>query len=186
MTTSLYTLDQFVIDAQEIAARRLETEAAVAALAGPLERIIARPDCLTDFAGNDDPSPEKGFLIHRSKTLTALAVLWPEGGGAPIHDHHGWAMEGVISGVEFNRNYTRTDDGSKPWFAELEERQPTRVGAGETTYLADPPADIHAVEIPEGKTVAIHLYGLDLLKQWHFKFDQDTGAVTPFIGRTRG
>jgi predicted metal-dependent enzyme (double-stranded beta helix superfamily) len=185
MTTSVYTLDQFVIDAQEIAAQRLQSDAAIAALTGPLARIIARPDCLADFAGNDDPSPEKGFVIHRSETLTALAVVWAEGSSAPIHDHHGWAMEGVVAGVELNRNYTRVDDGSKPWFAELEERDPTRLGAGETTYLADPPADIHAVEIPEGKTVAIHLYGLDLLKQWRFRFDQETGAVTPFIGRTR-
>ncbi len=184
MTTSIYTLDQFVIDAREVAAQRLATEAAVAALAGPLERIILRPDCLADFAGNDNPSPDKGFVIHRSETLTVLAVIWPEGSSAPIHNHHGWAMEGVISGVELNRNYTRVDDGAKPWRAELEERDPTRVEAGQTTSLPDPPADIHAVEIPEGKTVAIHLYGLDLLKQWRYRFDLETGVVTPFQART--
>jgi len=185
MTTTVYTLQQFVEDTRAIAARRLDAEAAVRAIAGPLARIIERPDCLADFPANDDPSPDKGFVIHRSADLTVLAVVWPEGSGAPIHNHNGWAMEGVIAGVELNRNYTRTDDGSRPWHADLEEREPTRVGPGETTFLPDPPADIHAVEIPAGKTTAIHVYGLDLLRQWRYRFNLETGEVTPFQGRTR-
>ena len=52
-----------------------------------------------------------GFVIHRAENLSVLAVVWPEGSGAPVHNHNGWAMEGVISGVEVNRNFTRTDDG---------------------------------------------------------------------------
>lgn len=184
MTTTLYTLEQFVRDAQEIAARRQSPDDTIANLVGPLERIIARRDCLADFHANDDPDPDKGFVIHRSDDLTVLAVVWPEGSSAPIHNHNGWAMEGVISGLELNRNYTRVDDGAKPWHADLEQRDPTRVPAGNTTFLSEPPADIHAVEIPQGKTLAMHLYGLDLLKQWRYRFDLETGKVTPFHART--
>ena len=184
MTTALYSLDQFVRDAREVAARHQSADDTIADLVGPLERIVARPDCLADFASNDDPSPDKGFVIHRSDELTVLAVVWPAGSSAPIHNHNGWAMEGVISGLELNRNYTRIDDGAKPWHADLEERDPTRVSAGNTTCLPEPPADIHAVEIPEGKTLAIHLYGLDLIKQWRYRFDLETGKVTPFQART--
>jgi predicted metal-dependent enzyme (double-stranded beta helix superfamily) len=184
MTTTLYTLQEFVRDAQEVAARRQAPDDTIANLLGPLERIIARPDCLADFDGNDDPDPDKGFVIHRSDDLTVLAVVWPEGSSAPIHNHNGWAMEGVISGLELNHNYTRVDDGTKPWHADLEQRDATRIAAGNTTFLPEPPADIHAVEIPEGKTLAIHLYGLDLLKQWRYRFDLETGKVTPFHART--
>ncbi|MCZ6544830.1 MAG: cysteine dioxygenase family protein [Chloroflexi bacterium] len=185
MTTSTYTLEAFVQEARTLVAAGTNSDATLSALADPLERIIARPDCLTDFEGVDTPSPDKGFVIHRSQELTVLAVVWPAGGSAPIHNHNGWAMEGVIAGEELNHNYARVDDGLTPWQAKLEAIDPSRVRAGETTFLPDPPADIHSVEIPSGKTVAIHLYGLDLLNQWRYRFDLETGAVTPFRARIR-
>jgi predicted metal-dependent enzyme (double-stranded beta helix superfamily) len=86
----------------------------------------------------------------------------------------------VIKGRERNRNYQRLDDGSEPWRAQLEEVDPSEVGAGETTSLLLPPNDIHAVEIPAGKTLALHVYGVDLPKQWRYRFDLDTGEVSPF------
>lgn len=179
-----YTLMDFAQEAQRIVDRGDGAERAIAAIAEPLERIISRADCLTDLPDRDDPSPDEGFMIHRSDNLTINAVVWAPDSGAPIHNHNGWAMEGVISGVELNRNFDRTDDGSLPWFATLEERDPTRVEAGQTTYLPKPPSDIHAVEIAHGKTVAIHVYGLDLFKQWRYRFDLETGKVTPFGMRT--
>jgi len=36
------------------------------------------------------------------------------------------------------------------------------------------------LEVPEGKTLAIHLYGLDLPAQWRYTFDLETGEVSPF------
>lgn len=185
MTTAAYTLQDFARETQRIADRGDSAERTIAAISGLLERIISRADCLTDLPGRDDPDPDQGFLIHRSDNLTINAVVWAPDSGAPIHNHNGWAMEGVISGVELNRNFDRTDDGSTPWFAALEERAPTRVEAGQTTFLPEPPADIHAVEIKHGKTVAIHVYGLDLYTQWRYRFDLETGKVTPFAMRTR-
>ena len=185
MATAAYSVGEFVREAERIADRGDSAERTIAALASPLERIIARRDCLADLPGRDDPDPDEGFVIHRSEHLTVLAVVWQPGRGALVHNHNGWAMEGVISGVEFNRNYERVDDGAQPWIAELEEQAPSRVAAGETTVIAQPPSDIHAVEISEGKTLAIHLYGLDLLKQWRYTFDLETGEVSPFRMRTR-
>jgi predicted metal-dependent enzyme (double-stranded beta helix superfamily) len=187
MATTLYTLQDFVRDAQEVAGQRLSPERAMTAMARPLERIIARRDCLADFPGSDSPDPDRGFVIYRAPNLTILAVVWPAGGGAPIHNHNGWAMEGVISGMELNRNYQRVDDGSQPWRAKLEEVEPSRVGTGEITSLGLPPAnDIHAVEIPAGKSLAIHVYGHDLLSQWRYQFDAETGEVKPFMSRRTG
>lgn len=185
MTTTTYTMDDFVRDCALVMDQRLGSEQTIAQIVGPLERIIARPDCLADVPGKGGADPERGFLIHRAPQLTVLAVVWPEGSGAPVHNHNGWAMEGVISGVEHNRNYQRTDDGRKPWFATLEEIEPIDVRAGQTIFLPDPPADIHAVEIPQGKTLAIHVYGVDLLSEWRYRFNLESGEVTPFQGRTR-
>ena len=51
-----------------------------------------------------------------------------------------------------------------------------------TTALDIPPNDIHAVEIPAGKTLAIHVYGNDLYKQWRYQFDIETGAMMGGVG----
>ena len=76
--------------------------------------------------------------------------------------------------------------GARPWVATLEETPSTEVRTGQTTFLAEPPSDIHAVSIPEGKTLAIHVYGVDIVSQWRFGFDLESGKVTPFHGRTAG
>jgi predicted metal-dependent enzyme (double-stranded beta helix superfamily) len=176
-----YRLQDLVRDARAIVDQRMSEEKTLAALKGPMERIIQRQDCLADMPElNTNPDPERGFTIYRSDDLSVMAVVWPEGGGAPIHNHNGWAMEGVISGRERNRNYARLDDGMTPWVARLEETEPSVVGTGETTSLSLPPHDIHAVEIPGGKTLAIHVYGIDLARQWRYQFNLETGAVTPF------
>ena len=185
MTTATYTMQEFVLEAQRVADRGDSAERQIAQISRPLERLIQRRDCLLDLPEVDDADPDQGFVIHRADNLTVLCVVWQPDSSAPIHNHNGWAMEGVISGVEFNRNYQRIDDGLTPWQAELEELEPTRVEPGGTTYIPNPPADIHAVEINEGKTLAIHVYGLDLLAQWRYLFDQETGEVIPYTMKTR-
>jgi predicted metal-dependent enzyme (double-stranded beta helix superfamily) len=176
-----YKLQDFVRDARAIIDRRLEEDETLAALSAPLARIIHRPDCLTDMPEvNSDPDPERGFTIYRAEDLSIMCVVWNVGSGTPVHNHNGWALEGIISGMERNRNYQRLDDGSEPWRAKLEEVDPSVVRTGETTCLALPPNDIHAVEIPGDKTLAIHVYGNDLAKQWRYQFDLETGEVKPF------
>lgn len=180
MTATLYTLHDFVAEARDIVGRGLTDEATLEAIVEPLTRIISRPDCLADMEPSGNPNPDKGFTLVDEPRLTILAVVWPEGGGAPVHNHNGWAIEGVISGLERNRNFERRDDGQTPWRAQLEEVEPTIVPAGSTTCLALPPHDIHAVEIPQGKTLALHVYGIDLLHQWRYRFDLETGDVVPY------
>ncbi len=175
-----YTVALFVNDSRTIVDKGLSADKTLAQLALKLERAVGHPDCLAGVAGNEVPDPERGFTIYRSADLFIAAIVWPENGGAPVHNHNGWALEGVISGMELNHNYQRRDDGSRPWHAELEEVSPSRVSTGETTCLSLPPNDIHSVEIPRGKTLAIHVYGVDLPSQWRYQFDLETCDVTPF------
>ena len=184
MAVDSYTVQQFVEDAKAIVARDLEEQRTIELLGEPLERLVSRADCLADVGG--DPEPGRGFPIYRADDLTIMCVVWPKDGGAPVHNHNGWAMEGVIRGLERNHNFRRLDDGSEPWRARLEEVDPSVVGAGQTTSLLLPPDDIHAVEIPEGKTLAIHVYGNDLIRQWRYRFDLESGEVTPYRMRGQG
>ncbi len=180
-----YTIQQFVEDARAIIDRRLSEEKTLEALSEPLSRVIARQDCLADVEESGNPSPEKGFPIYRAEDLSIICVVWQPNASTPIHNHNGWAMEGIISGMERNRNFARTDDMATPWVAKLEEVAPSIVKTGETTSLMLPPNDIHAVEIPQGKTLAIHVYGNDLYKQWRYQFDLESGEVKPFRMGTR-
>ena len=180
MESSTYRLQDFVRDARAIVDRKLDEAQTVESITEPLQRLISRRDCLADFEGNDDPTPDRGFPIYRADNLAILAVVWEPNSGTPIHNHNGWALEGIIEGVEINRNYRRLDDGSEPWRTSLEEVDPSEVRTGETTSLLLPPNDIHAVEIREGKTLALHVYGVDLPKQWRYRFDLETGEVMPF------
>lgn len=183
--TQVYTLQEFVGDARAIVDRGLDDPKTIELVSEQLERLIAREDCLADFEGNDNPDPDRSFPIFSADNLAVLAVVWQPESSAPIHNHNGWAVEGVIKGKEINHNYQRLDDGSVPWRAELEEVDPSEVNAGETTSLLLPPDDIHSVDIPEGKTLAVHVYGVDLPKQWRYRFDLESGEVSPFRMGTR-
>lgn len=175
-----YSMQAFVKEAREIVDKGLSEEKTLALLATPLERIIAVKDCLAEVAPDNDPDPDKGFPIYRADDLSIFCVVWQPNAGTPIHNHNGWALEGIVSGMERNRNYARLDDASEPWRARLEEVEPSIVKTGETTCLDLPPNDIHAVEVPAGKTLAVHVYGNDLAKQWRYQFDFETGEVKPF------
>jgi predicted metal-dependent enzyme (double-stranded beta helix superfamily) len=175
-----YSLQAFVRDAREIIDRRLGEEKTLALMATQLERVIAVPGVLAEMEPQANPDPEKGFTIYRADDLSIFCIVWQPGSATPIHNHNGWALEGIVSGMERNRNFARLDDASEPWRAKLEEVEPSVVKTGETTCLDLPPNDIHAVEIPGGKTLAIHVYGNDLYKQWRYQFDTETGEVKPF------
>jgi predicted metal-dependent enzyme (double-stranded beta helix superfamily) len=178
--TGIYTLQAFTDDVRAIVARGLGDQKTQEALLEPLERVIQRQDVLADLEPSGNPSPDKGFNIYRDDNLTISAVIWQPNVGTPPHNHNGWAMEGVISGLERNRNFDRVDDGAVPWIAKLEEVAPSLVSTGQTTCLSLPPNDIHQVEVPGGKTLAIHIYGLDLAKQWRYQYDLESGEVKPF------
>jgi predicted metal-dependent enzyme (double-stranded beta helix superfamily) len=180
-----YMLQEFVEEARDIVRTYLSESQTIEALSEPLQRVIARKECLADFAPEGNPDPERGFPIYRADDLSILCVVWQPGATTPIHNHNGWALEGIISGQERNRNYARRDDASQPWVAELEEVDPSVVSTGQTTSLDLPPNDIHAVEIPGGKTLAIHVYGNDLYKQWRYEFDLESKEVRPFRMGTR-
>ena len=177
MTKPLYTFHEFLAAVRAVVGPGQDDAATVAAIEPLVRRIVARPDCLADLGR--DANPEASFDIHTAGDLTVQCVVWKNGRVVPPHNHNGWAVIGVVSGMERNTPFRRTDDASKPWRAELQRLAPLEVAAGATCTMV-PPNDIHSVDIPAGDTVAIHVYGNDLRKQWRCRFDPDTGQVTPF------
>lgn len=180
MPRGVYKVQEFLADAREVTGRGMAPRATVEALTPMLQRLVSRPDCLTDLGGPADP--DRTFDIHVSDNLSVMAIVWPANGGAPAHNHNGWAMVGVISGHERNIGFRRNDDGSKPWTAKLEQSAVQEIGPGRTGWVV-PPDDIHSVSIPHGKTVAVHVFGTNIKRQWRYAFDPQSGEVKPFVFR---
>ena len=181
MQTAVYTIDQFVVDAKEVRRRGLDDLATVEALMPLLDRVVSQPDCLTSLGHG--ASPDRGIVVYADEELTIRVVVWQPRETTPIHNHNGWALIGVVEGNERNTNYRRLDDGTRPWHAEIEEAGTVEILPGCSSYIL-PPHDIHAVNIPDVKTVAVHVYGNNLDRQWRYEFDAESGEVRPFKGRT--
>jgi len=71
-----------------------------------------------------------------------------------IHDHaHNWTLYGVLDGTETIERYERTDDRSKPDYAEIRKTVNVQVGPGKIDLV--PPYEIHAEQSGDQRTVAI-------------------------------
>ena len=71
-----------------------------------------------------------------------------------IHDHaHNWTLYGVLDGTETIERYERTDDRSRPDYADIRKTVNVQVGPGKIDLV--PPYEIHAEESGEERTVAI-------------------------------
>ena len=177
MRTAVYTLQDFVEDARRIVSQGLSDGDTVEALTPLLQRVVAQPDCLDGVS--DRSGPIRGSSVYTDENLTIRVVPWKPGSSTPVHNHNSWVLIGGVKGNERNTNYRRLDDGSRPWHARLEEAETVDIRAGICNSLL-PPHDIHAVTIPEGEAVALHVYGTDLGREWRFQFNLETGEVSPF------
>jgi predicted metal-dependent enzyme (double-stranded beta helix superfamily) len=92
----------------------------------------------------------------------ALYVVAPAPGGfAPPHDHNTWAVIVGMHGREHNKLYRRTDDGSEPGVATLEQNGELDIVAG--TSIALLPDEILSIHLGEdGPHANLHLYGMSV------------------------
>jgi predicted metal-dependent enzyme (double-stranded beta helix superfamily) len=93
------------------------------------------------------------------------------------HNHGTWAVIVALSGEELNRIYRRTDDGSQPGRATLEQVDQVVVRPGHPIEFM--PDDIHSIHVDGEQTVRhLHFYGraLETLTD-RVGFDTDKGTV---------
>ncbi|MGE8659176.1 MAG: cysteine dioxygenase [Achromobacter sp.] len=77
------------------------------------------------------------------------------------HNHTTWAVIVALSGQELNRVYRRSDDGSQPGRATLEQVREVVVQPGQSVSFL--PEDIHSIHVTgDAPTLHFHLYGQPL------------------------
>ncbi len=99
-------------------------------------------------------------VLHEEPDHTFLveAICWLPGRGVAPHDHQTWGMVVGIDGVEVNVDWRRSDDGTKPGFADIENALETAVDNG--VIVRFEPDDIHSVRNDSDKpSLSLHVYG---------------------------
>lgn len=92
----------------------------------------------------------------------ALYIVAPAPGQfAPPHDHSTWAVIAGVHGRENNKLYKRTDDGTQPGVAQIEQSGELDIVPG--TAIALMPDDIHSIHLgADGPHANLHLYGMSV------------------------
>ncbi|MCV6904968.1 MAG: cysteine dioxygenase family protein [Achromobacter xylosoxidans] len=141
-----------------------------------LARVAARLEQLaqqrTLFPAAEFAPPAAGQGVGAS---TRYRLNPDDGDGAPAlylnsinpgkttlpHNHTTWAVIVALSGQELNRVYRRSDDGSQPGRATLEQVREVVVQPGQpVSFLPD---DIHSIHVTgDEPTLHFHLYGQPL------------------------
>jgi predicted metal-dependent enzyme (double-stranded beta helix superfamily) len=91
-----------------------------------------------------------------------LTIALPGKEAAP-HDHGIWCVNAAISGQEIHRFYRRTDDGSRPDYATVEQTSEVLVAPGRGMAMTD--HAIHATEVlGDQPAIGLALYGYALAR----------------------
>jgi predicted metal-dependent enzyme (double-stranded beta helix superfamily) len=131
--------------------------------------------------------PEQGFGLHTlheepDHSLAVFAVSWLPNRGAPPHNHGTWAVVVGVDGPEKNVFFERTDDGSRPGYAELKKIGEKIFDFGDV--LAMPSGGLHSIwNESEAVSVSLHIYGRHLNFTGRSQFDPNKRTETPFVVR---
>ena len=139
-----------------------------------LEAAVADPGRILAALG--EPKRAGIDVLHRSKNVTILNLVWGPHMTVMPHNHHMWAVIGMYTGREDNIFWRHLPpDAKRP----IEAAGASSYFTGDVGTLG---ADIvHSVTNPLGKlTAALHVYGGDFLKQHREQWDQETLAEQPY------
>jgi len=137
-----------------------------------LAEVVSAPAAVASALGE----PERAGIrtVHRAPELTILDFTWAPWMSLKAHDHHMWAVIGVVLGREDNIFWRRTERG-------IETAGARTLGVGDVAPLGRDV--IHSVVNPTGKYVrAIHVYGGDFFAppRPRSEWDPETLRERPF------
>lgn len=122
--------------------------------------------------------PERAGItvLHRSKAVTILNLVWGPRMTVMPHNHHMWAVIGIYGGREDNI-FWRTLPADAKW--PIEAAGASSLMPGDSCPLGKD--IIHSVTNPLGKlTGALHVYGGDFLKQEREEWHEESLEQAPY------
>ena len=169
-----YDLDQFIADCRA-ALKRDPGPAGREEVRLNLERLLANPDFIDRYCGDDQPRGLK--LLYEDKELgfQVLAHINDKARVSPPHDHgHSWAIYGQATKYTDMIEWEREDNGSDPKQAKLKPVKKYRLNPGHAGIYQD--GKIHSIDYPDYARF-VRVTGTDLDAIPRVRFDLATGEV---------
>ena len=169
-----YDLDQFITDCRAVLSRdpgpngREEVRLR-------LERLLANPEFIREYAGDDVPRGLKVLYEDPGLGFQILAHINDKARVSPPHDHGAsWAIYGQATKHTDMIEWERLDDGADPAKAELKPTKKYRLLPGQAGIYQD--GKIHSIDYPDYARF-IRVTGTNLDNIHRVRFDLKSGKV---------
>jgi predicted metal-dependent enzyme (double-stranded beta helix superfamily) len=177
-----YALPEFIKDVDS-AVRGNSSESEILLHLKPvLERLVGSPASVPAkaFTPRKDRFAMNLIQMPEDEEYSIIGGVWHPGQTTPIHDHLTWAMIGVYEGEEREALFRRTDDGSNPKLARIQQMSERVNKKGHVTVLGH--SGIHRVDnISLKPTTSVHIYGRDIGNAERHSYDPVTGEISRFV-----
>ena len=183
MPTTDYSVEQYVSDIRAIVAAETDSKAITDRVKPLAKHLAAAPGWMKDEYRTVDE--EQGFGVHLlheedNHDLAVFVLTWMPGRGTQPHNHLTWAVVAGIEGEEYEEEFERVDDGSKPGYAKLKKTGETTLRPGDVTACT--PAAIHKVwNTGDQLSISLHTYGRHINFTGRSEFDLENHVERPFI-----
>ena len=149
--------------------------------ASNLERLLANPDFIKAYCGDDQPRGVKVLYEDPKLGFQVLAHINDKARKSPPHDHGAsWAIYGQATKYTDMIEWEREDDGHDPKHAKLKPaKSNTGLMPGQAGIYQD--GAIHSIDYPDYARF-VRVTGTDLDKINRIKIDLKTGAVEQMPG----
>jgi predicted metal-dependent enzyme (double-stranded beta helix superfamily) len=118
-----YALQEFIQDVDGIV-RGYPSESEILLHLKPvLEKLVSSSASVpaTAFTPRKDRFAMNLLQMPEDEAYSIIGGVWHPGQTTPIHDHLTWALIGVYEGEEREALFRRTDDGSSPKLAKIQQ-----------------------------------------------------------------
>ena len=175
-----YDLDQFIADCCASLTRD-PGPAGREEVRRRLERLLANPDFVQAYCGDDAPGGTKILYEDPKLGFQVLSHCYDKPNVSPPHDHGAsWAIYGQAAKYTEMTEWDRTQSGASG-HADLKAVKKYRLNPGQAGIYQD--GRIHSIDYP-AKARFVRVTGVDLEKIPRHKFDIATGAATRIESRT--
>jgi len=169
-----YGLDQFIADCRTTLSKD-PGPAGREQVRLDLEKLLANPDFIRDYCGDDQPRGLKVLYEDPKLGFQVLAHINDKARVSPPHDHGAsWAIYGQATKYTDMSEWEREDDGKDPKHAKLKLKTKYRLTPGKAGIYQD--GDIHSIDYPDYSRF-VRVTGTNLDKITRIKIDPATGMV---------
>jgi 3-mercaptopropionate dioxygenase len=177
-----YTLQNLIQDVDRIVRGYPSESEVLLHLKPALEKLVGSPGSVPAkaFTPRTDRFAMNLLRMPEDEAYSIIGGVWHPGKTTPIHDHLTWALIGVYEGEEREALFRRTDDGSNPRIARIQQVSERVNKKGHVTVLGH--SGIHRVDnISIKPTTSVHIYGRDIGNAERHSYDPVTGEIGRFV-----